>query len=321
MLTEVRPREGAVPPPTGAARLTFADTRSTVGPTMTNGAEDLTRLAVRRAFEADSRYTEIIGADEVDRVEHVRRLGRAVARDLGCKVRTSARLRKDGSVRVDLVITSSTPRGDHLMDASQQSAVQVIGGLSAPALTKAVSQFMYTAVNAVMAAQNPLMGALGGGGLLPEGVSSGVVVQAGGASVASPSVALSHEADLPESDLRAGHLGAFDEVVASIASTWSEQFRKPLEEHFNKALGAVGNNVEVKKEEFGWDAVLDALEKVEWLPKDGVVQQPQMMLGADMEAMLVSRGDPTAEQNERLRQIFERKQEEYVSRRRSRRIR
>lgn len=165
------------------------------------------------------------------------------------------------------------------------------------------------------------MGALGGGGYLPEGVTTDVVVQADGTSVASPAIALSHEVKLPVDRLRAGDLDAVHEVIAEIAEVHAEQFSGPLEDHFYKALDAVGNNLKLKMDDFTWDTVLDAYDKVEWLPVDGAVRQPQMHVGASVQSALERQGELTPEQCQRLQAIFERKQAEYVSRRRSRRLR
>lgn len=190
-----------------------------------------------------------------------------------------------------------------------------------PELSVAVDRFVRQAVHSIMAASNPLMSALGGGGHLPEGVTTDVVVQTDGTSVASPAVALTHEVELPIDRLRAGDLDAVHEVVAEIAAVHADQFSGPLEEHFDKALDAVGNNLKLKIDEFTWDTVLDAVDKVEWLPIDGVVRQPQMLVGADIQSALESHGEPTLEQRRRLQAISQRKQAEYVSRRRSRRLR
>jgi len=74
-------------------------------------------------------------------------------------------------------------------------------------------------------------------------------------------------------------------------------------------------------DDFTWDTVLDAYDKVEWLPVDGAVRQPQMHVGASVQSALERQGELTPEQCQRLQAIFERKQAEYVSRRRSRRLR
>jgi hypothetical protein len=172
-----------------------------------------------------------------------------------------------------------------------------------------------------MAASNPLIGALEPRGRLPDGVTDDVVVQAGGSQVSSPAVALSHEVELPQHRLRAGDLDVVHELVGEIAEAHTKQFSEPLQDHFAKALEAVGNTMTSKKGEFGWDSILDAYEKVEWLPVMGTVRMPRIIVGPDIEAVLTEQGGPNAAQKQRLQGIFERKQAEYVSRRRSRRIR
>jgi hypothetical protein len=57
---------------------------------MDDADEELTRLANRQAFEATDQYSETVAAGDIDRVTQLRRLGRAVARDLGWKIHTAA---------------------------------------------------------------------------------------------------------------------------------------------------------------------------------------------------------------------------------------
>lgn len=83
---------------------------------MDDADEDLTRLAIRQAFEAEDQYTETVAGDDDERVAMLRRLGRSVARELGWKVSTGSVQLDDGSVRVHLVITASTPLRDQAME-------------------------------------------------------------------------------------------------------------------------------------------------------------------------------------------------------------
>lgn len=88
---------------------------------MEEGAdEDLTRLAIRQAFEADDQYSEVVDAADIDQVARLRRLGRTVARELGWKIWTTAKPLDDGSVQVLLVITASTPLRDQVMDTRRR---------------------------------------------------------------------------------------------------------------------------------------------------------------------------------------------------------
>ncbi|MDA3637534.1 MULTISPECIES: hypothetical protein [Rhodococcus] len=189
-----------------------------------------------------------------------------------------------------------------------------------PELKLAVNQFVQQAINSIMGASNLLISTLGGGGPLPEGVSQKVVVQAGGTSVISPTVLLQHEAELPSDRLRQGNLDAMHEFIFETAESYANQFAEPLNTHFDEALAAVGNSIQLKKDDFSWDTILDALEKVDWLPIDGTVRQPAMHIGSDLRAVLEAQGEPTDAHQERLEGIFQRKQEEHVSRRRSRRL-
>lgn len=87
---------------------------------MDDADEELTRLAIRQAFEAEDQYSETVAALDTDRVSQVRRLGRAVARELGWKIQTAAVPLENGSTQVVLVITESTPLRDQAMRARRQ---------------------------------------------------------------------------------------------------------------------------------------------------------------------------------------------------------
>lgn len=87
---------------------------------MDDADEELTRLAIRQAFETEDQYIETVAAVDIDRVSQVRRLGRAIARELGWKIHTAAVPLEDGSTQVVLVITQSTPLRDQAMNARRR---------------------------------------------------------------------------------------------------------------------------------------------------------------------------------------------------------
>lgn len=87
---------------------------------MDDAEEELTRLAIRQAFEATDQYSETVTAGDTDRVTQLRRLGRTVARELGWKIRTAAVPVDEQPTHVVLVITESTALRDQAMQARRQ---------------------------------------------------------------------------------------------------------------------------------------------------------------------------------------------------------
>ncbi len=157
--------------------------------------------------------------------------------------------------------------------------------------------------------------------MLPEGVSE-VRVDVGDASVASPEVLLSREVEVAHSDVLAGNLEQFHDVVQQVAETHLEQFMRPFFEHVGEAAAAVGNTMDLDGASLTWDALLDAAEVPEWaVDAAGQVHAPTMVAGDAVLARLRALPPMTPEQQERAALQVMRKQEEHVSRRRGRRLR
>jgi len=93
---------------------------------MDDADEELTRLAIRQAFEATDQYSETVAADDTGRVTQLRQLGRAVARELGWKIQTAAVPVDDESTNVVLVITASTPLRDQAMRVRRQRKMRAV---------------------------------------------------------------------------------------------------------------------------------------------------------------------------------------------------
>lgn len=91
---------------------------------MDDADEELSRLAIRQAFEAKDQYIETVPAADAQRVAQLRQLGRAVARDLGWRVRTFALPIEDGATSVVLVITRSTPLRDEVMQSRRRRGMR-----------------------------------------------------------------------------------------------------------------------------------------------------------------------------------------------------
>jgi hypothetical protein len=79
---------------------------------------------IRQVFGASDQYGEVVAAADVDRAAQLRRLGRAVARELGWKIHTAAVPIDDDTVQVLLVITESIPLRDQAMEARRQRKVR-----------------------------------------------------------------------------------------------------------------------------------------------------------------------------------------------------
>ncbi|KAA1428651.1 hypothetical protein [Nocardioides antri] len=73
--------------------------------------EELTRLAIRASLERHGYYFETIDRNDSARAEHLGRLGRAAAEEIGAEVTMAASPRRGGGVQVCLALvrTPLTP--------------------------------------------------------------------------------------------------------------------------------------------------------------------------------------------------------------------
>jgi hypothetical protein len=94
-------------------------------------------------------------------------------------------------------------------------------------------------------------------------------------------------------------------------------------QYVGAATEAVGNSMQAKRGQLDWDTILDAWETVEWSEDDtGIVRPPTRVVAGSATGFDPSNlPEPTAEQRKRFFNMLVRKQEEHVSRRRSRRLR
>lgn len=100
------------------------------------------------------------------------------------------------------------------------------------------------------------------------------------------------------------------------------QFMRPFFEHVGDAAESVGNAMDFRGAEFGWDEILDSYERPEWgVDASGFVRPPQMTAGSDVAEKLRNLPPRTPEQDERFRLMWIRKQEVHDARRRRRRLR
>jgi hypothetical protein len=184
----------------------------------------------------------------------------------------------------------------------------------------AIAEFVRDAVHSVMAASDDVYAGLRRMPM-PEGVTT-VSVQVDEAVTDSPEVEMRETVEIRRDDVVAGELEMMHDAVAHIAESHLAQFMAPFFEHVGDAASAVGNSVDLSGDAFGWDGLLDAFEQVRWLPDaTGRVRAPQMHAGALVQARLRGLPDFTPEQAQRWADMQRRKQEEHVSRRRSRRLR
>jgi hypothetical protein len=192
--------------------------------------------------------------------------------------------------------------------------------LLTPDYDEAVAEFVRHAVESLMSAADPIYASLRRLPL-PEGVVS-IRVEVGDARTTSPEVQMSERVEIQRSDVVEGNLEEFHIALAQIADSHLLQFMRPFFEHVGDAAEAVGNTMTVEGSAMSWDDVLDAWEKVEWaVDRAGRVRQPQMVVGSEVAARLEELPNPTVQQQQRAESISMRKQEEHVSRRRSRRLR
>lgn len=192
--------------------------------------------------------------------------------------------------------------------------------LTTPDFDDAIAAFVSDAVNAVMAASDDVYAGLRRMPL-PEGVTT-IRVQVGEAVTDSPEVKMTETVEIRRDDVVAGEIEMMHDAVARIATSHLAQFMAPFFEHVGDAADAVGNSVDLAGGAFGWDVLLDAFEQARWMPDaTGQVKPPQVHVGAVVDER--TRGLPalTPEQEARCADMQRRKQEDHVSRRRSRRLR
>lgn len=183
----------------------------------------------------------------------------------------------------------------------------------------AMARFMQDAVESAMNASDTLYARLTPR-VLPEDVRQ-VRVDVEGSSTPSPSVHMSSIAQVVRDDVIQGNMEQLNAVVEKIAHEHLFQFMPAFFDHVGTAAEAVGNSVDLSNERLTWDRLLDQYERVEWAENErGHVEPPQLAVG-DPEGLLQRLGDFTEENQRRWASIQVRKEEEHVSRRRSRRLR
>ena len=192
--------------------------------------------------------------------------------------------------------------------------------IAAPDYVAATEAFVSEAVHQIMVASDSIYAGLRRRSL-PEGVST-VAVMTEGAVVTSPEVNLQEGATVNRADVLTGNLDALHAVVEKLAQSYLRQFIPTMLAYVGEAAESVGNTMDLSGADLSWPILLDALEKVEWQPDEvGKVQQPQIVAGPETIQRIRDLGEMPADQQARLAAIKARKQEEHVSRRRSRRLR
>lgn len=188
--------------------------------------------------------------------------------------------------------------------------------LATPEYDAAVERFFWDAVELTASHVDPVYAYMSNHSINPN--VEGVSVEIAGKTVKSPMVPVQYEFVLEYADIRDTNLEALKTVIHSAAMSKLEQVSAAYNEYMDDATDAVGNNVQLNKDTFTWDTVLDLLEKVEWSEgTDGRVHAPRQYSGAKVPKL----PDMTPEQQLRMEQIDAKKQEDYVARRRSRRLR
>lgn len=188
--------------------------------------------------------------------------------------------------------------------------------LSALDYGRAADAFFWHAIEFVARASDPLYAVMSKHTL--RGDMDGVIVEIEGKTVESPMVPIAYEIPISYDDVRNTNLVALNTAIHAAALSMLEQVAAAYNDYMDVATDAVGHNVQLTKDNYNWDTVLDLLEKVEWAEgTDGQVHAPQQLAGANVPRL----PEMTAEQARRLQKIGLEKQEEYVARRRSRRLR
>jgi hypothetical protein len=192
--------------------------------------------------------------------------------------------------------------------------------LSTRNYSQAINEFVRDAIHGIMLSSSKSYSSLRRK-TLPEGVISAKVAVEEGV-IESPAELFRGESEVHRSDIVAGSLDAFHAIIASIATEHAEIFDKRFVQLLEDSANSVGNSASWSADELDWGKIVDGYEQVDWaVDSFGQVQMPIIMAGEAVQKRLHSLGNPPAEALVRLALIAHRKQEEYVSRRRSRRIR
>ncbi len=180
---------------------------------------------------------------------------------------------------------------------------------------RATREFFSEAVDAVAGASNPILRQIQREKVevIPKSLNtmeSGDVVQRG-PMLSSASVTFS----VPEA-IR----GDFDDVIAAIADT-ADQFVASMMpnifEHISEICDATGNVVSGKDRPI-WDAMLETLETIEILfDEEGNPSLPSIVMHPDTAAKV---GDPPEGYEDRCNEIIARRRDEWLARRRTRRL-
>lgn len=188
--------------------------------------------------------------------------------------------------------------------------------LSAVDYGRAADSFFSNAIEYVARLSDPVYAAMSTGDARED--IDGVTVEVNGTSVVSPMVHITYEIPIDPEDVRNTNLEALHAAVHEAALSKLAQVKDTYGAYLDAALDAVGHNLKIPKDSFGWDTVFDMLERVEWAEgADGRLHPPQQLTGAAIPNL----PPMTLEQELRMQQIDAQKQEEYVARRRSRRLR
>lgn len=202
----------------------------------------------------------------------------------------------------------------------QEGAAELMGPwLATPELERVASQFVSDAVDAVMA-EDSIFGRLRRLEL-PEGVT-GVSVEVDQSALDSPSVALQHLNQVTTQDLIEGNLEELHRILIEMADAFLSQYMPRFFDHLGDAVDSVGNTMALEGKPLSNDDILEAFERVEWAADEhGIVRPPQIHAAPGVAAKLDALPELTDVQQARWIAMYERKQEEHVSRRRSRRLR
>lgn len=221
-------------------------------------------------------------------------------------------------------MASSVIVDEHAKGSAGKQPISAEGAAESPFLTtseldRAMVRFVSEAVDARMA-EDPILGRLRRLPL-PEGVT-GVSVEVDQTAVDSPSIPLSHGDSVMSDDMIQGNFEELHRIVLNMAESFLDQYLPGLFQHIDTAVESVGNSLDLSGEELSWDRILDAYELVEWTADDsGVVRPPQIYAGPEVSAKINALPDWTTPQQARFVDMWTTKQEEHVSRRRSRELR
>jgi hypothetical protein len=182
---------------------------------------------------------------------------------------------------------------------------------------RAFAEFVHRTANELARARSPLLAQIP---VLPAtGSASSVVGSRDGDELDLPEEAVGFEMSSSVDALRACDIDALTAAIDEGAEELGKALVGMFISTIDKVTEKMGNVVAAKGKSFDFETVIEALEKIEWTLYDNdELVLPQFVMHPDTAKNLPA--EPTPEQAARLDELTQRKREELLARRRTRRL-